>query len=90
MQLKTLSRDWNTWLTWVEEFYGNKSGDSCQNLNIRKYISFANRNRAHDSLHQLIAIEEPLNLGLIPDIYCLIYYLIEDSEYPENFDDFWS
>ena len=54
-------------------------------------MSFADRNRAHDSLHHLIAIGEPLNLELVPDISCLICYPIEeDFEHPENFDDFWS
>ena len=54
-------------------------------------MSFADRNRAHDSLHHLIAIGEPLNLALVPDISCLICYPIEEEfEYPENFDDFWS
>ena len=78
-------------ITQVEEFHGNKSGDSCQDSNIREYMSFADRNRAHDSLHYLIAIGEPLNLALVPDISCLICYPIEEEfEHPENFDDFWS
>jgi hypothetical protein len=52
-------------------------------------MSFADRNRAHNSLHHLITIEEPLNLALVPDISCLIYYPIEEEfEHPENFDDF--
>ena len=46
-------------------------------------MSFADRNRAHDSLHHLIAIGEPLNLELVPDISCLICYPIEeDFEHP--------
>jgi len=54
-------------------------------------MSFADRNRAHDSLHHLINLGESLSLDLVPDISCTICYPIDETfEYPENFDDFWS
>ena len=54
-------------------------------------MSFADRNRAHDSLHHLINLGESLSLEIVPDISCIICHPINETfEYPENFDDFWS
>ena len=54
-------------------------------------MSFTDRNRAHDSLHHLINLGEPLPLETVPDISCTTCHPINETfEYPENFDDFWS